>query len=65
MKIMQKLGDIVVFKQGNTAFGHVGFFKSQTDDTVTILGGNQDNKVSTKEFRKNGTLYQLIAYRRP
>jgi uncharacterized protein (TIGR02594 family) len=37
-----KPGDIAVFQSRNSpSHGHVGFFSSQTDDYVTVLGGNQ------------------------
>lgn len=41
-----QLGDIAVFRrldeQGrDTGFGHIGFFVSETDGRITVLGGNQ------------------------
>jgi uncharacterized protein (TIGR02594 family) len=43
-------GDIVVFtskykKEADAGRGHVGLFLSRTDRSITVLGGNQKNKV--------------------
>lgn len=57
-----KLGDIVVLKRGNSSWqGHVGYYISQEDNKLLILGGNQSNKVCYKYYDKN----DLLAYRRP
>ena len=55
------LGDIVVLWRVSptSGFGHVGFFISETADTIFILAGNQDNQVNIKEFPKT----KLLGYR--
>lgn len=64
-----KEGDIVVFRRHSptSSGGHVGFFISQTDDKVRVLGGNQGNTISIAYFPKNGdangTHYELAAIR--
>ena len=49
-----KLGDLVVLwriqKQG--AYGHVGFYISETENTIFILAGNQTNGVNIQEHSK-------------
>jgi len=56
-------GDIVVLKPqvaGDT--GHVGFFSGfNGDGSVNVLGGNQNDSVSIKNFAAN----QVVGYRRP
>jgi len=53
--------DIVVLSRtSNPAQGHVGFFFSYTPDTVSILGGNQGNKVSHDVFPAS----RVVAIRR-
>ena len=55
-------GDIVVFKRGTGASGHVTFFVSDHDkDHIEVLGGNQSDKVCIKLYRKDS----LLGYRRP
>lgn len=56
------LGDVVVLwrMRPDSWFGHVGFFVRETATTVFILGGNQDNSVSIKEFPKS----RVLGYRR-
>lgn len=51
-------GDIVILKRGgNSAQGHVGFFKGFADNgDVRVLGGNQSNGVNTQTFRKEDVL---------
>ena len=66
-------GDIVVFRRrsgsarGPVVGGHVGFFLSQTDDAVRLLGGNQGNRISIASFPKDGMMtfhYRLLSIRR-
>lgn len=63
-------GDIVVFRRtGNGANGgHVAFFQSMTDTTITCLGGNQGDRVSVSSYPKNGPKgayqYRLLSIRR-
>lgn len=52
-------GDIMVFERGNDpSKGHVGFYAGpgDTPGTVKLLAGNQDNKVSVKEYPTDGLL---------
>ena len=56
------LGDIVVFWRisPNSAYGHVGFYVTETKDSILVLGGNQANAVNCRAFPKS----QLLGYRR-
>jgi uncharacterized protein (TIGR02594 family) len=55
-------GDIVVFKRGNSSWeGHVGYYMSQDENGILVLGGNQSNKVCYKYYPKAS----LLGYRRP
>lgn len=57
-----KLGDIVVFKRGNSSWeGHVSYFVSKDKEGILVLGGNQSNKVCYKYYPEES----LLAYRRP
>lgn len=66
-----KVGDIVVFQNTDASaaqgFGHVGFFISQTETNVTVLGGNQGKsgkgQVNETTFAKAGAKLQLHSYR--
>lgn len=68
-------GDLAVFKRrkgssnGEVIGGHVGFFLEETGDYIRLLGGNQGNAVSVKNYPKNGVLtgthYKLLSIRRP
>lgn len=51
-------GDIVILKRGgNSAQGHVGFFKGFTDGgDVRVLGGNQSNGVNTQTYNREDVL---------
>jgi len=63
-------GDIVVFsRHGPTQDGgHVGFYLSQDDNSIQVLGGNQGNRVSIARYPKDGMLgstrYRLLSIRR-
>lgn len=61
--LIPAFGCVTVLSRGdNPASGHVGFYVgSTTSDTIRILGGNQDNKVSIKNFPKS----RVLAYRWP
>jgi len=48
-------GEIVVLSRG-TSSGHVGFYTDSTDETVTLLGGNQNNQVCEAEFSQSRIL---------
>lgn len=53
-----KLGDITVLwrESPNTWKGHVGFFIRETKDWIYMLGGNQNNQVNIRAYRKNRVL---------
>ena len=56
-------GDIAVFERGDETWqGHVGFYvgPSEKEGFVRILGGNQNNKVSIKDF----PVSKLLSFRR-
>ena len=57
-----EIGDIVVLwrESQNSWKGHVGFFISQTESDIFILGGNQNNQVNIKPYPK----YRFLDYRR-
>lgn len=57
-----KLGDVVVFWRENKESwkGHVGFYISETNTHIYVLGGNQKNSVCIMAYPK----YRLIQYRR-
>lgn len=55
-----KEGDIVVFSRGKNS-GHVGFFVKRDLLTVTVLGGNQDNRVNYKKYLRA----RVLGYRIP
>jgi uncharacterized protein (TIGR02594 family) len=55
-------GAVCILPRGNDpASGHVGFVVGWTDTTVSLLGGNQGNRVSVQEFQRE----QVLAYRWP
>ncbi len=56
-------GCIVVLWPGNPNSwqGHVGFFVSQDDRYVTLLGGNQGDAVTISRYARN----RVLAYRMP
>ncbi len=57
-----KLGDIVVFKRGNSSWeGHVGYFMLEDSNGILVLGGNQSNKVCYKYYPEAS----LLGFRRP
>lgn len=53
-----ELGCICVFTRNETS-GHVGFYHSENDNSVFVLGGNQDNQVKVKPYPKAN----LLGYR--
>jgi len=65
-----KEGDVVVFHRDGPSGsgGHVGFWISQSDDKIRVLGGNQGNTISIANFPKDGmigqTRYRLASIRR-
>ena len=66
-------GDVVVFRRtgaaGDRGFGHVGFFLSENDTTVNVLGGNQrggegsTGAVVARNYLKAGSYLTLHSYR--
>ena len=62
-------GDIVVFSRTNDGVsGHVGFFVADLGDVISVLGGNQSNRVKISNYPKDGVLgttpYKLLTIRR-
>lgn len=57
-----QLGDIVVlWRESKQSWkGHVGFYISEDDNNVNLLGGNQGNRVCILPFNK----YRVLQYRR-
>lgn len=57
-------GDIAVLwrESPNSWKGHVGFVMNQTESSVFLLGGNQDNSVSIKEYPKSRVLSYRVPY---
>lgn len=53
-----EVGCICVFTRG-VASGHVGFYSHEDDLNIFVLGGNQDNQVKVKPYKKS----DLLAYR--
>lgn len=55
-------GCIVVLSRGSDpAAGHVGFYVGKRDGLVTVLGGNQGNRVSVQDFPAG----QVLGFRWP
>lgn len=55
-------GCIVVLSRGSVSWqGHVGFFVGFKGQDLLILGGNQDDSVSIKKYKRN----KVLAYRMP
>ena len=56
-----EMGDLAIFWRGskNASTGHVGFFIGEFNDSIYVLGGNQNNEVNISLFPK----YQLLGYR--
>jgi uncharacterized protein (TIGR02594 family) len=61
-------GDIVAFQRGSGDGGHVGFFISQSETHIQVLGGNQQNAINVSSFPidgvSGGTHYKLLSIRR-
>lgn len=62
-KDQPKDGDICVFWRNkiDSWEGHVGFYVGENDKNIYVLGGNQGNEVSIKEYPKS----RLLDIRRP
>lgn len=51
------VGCVVILSRGtNHLQGHVGFFWQEDDATVTVLGGNQNNRVCFKKYPRENVL---------
>ncbi len=50
-----RLGAICVFRRGETG-GHVGFYVSETEDSIQVLGGNQADSVTISPFKKKNLI---------
>lgn len=57
-----RIGDVVVFwRESQKSWkGHVGFYISENEHNIFVLGGNQGNKVQISEYPKN----RLLSIRR-
>lgn len=56
------LGCLVVLTRGNsTETGHVGFYVGESPGFISMLGGNQSNRVCVQDFPK----VMVIGYRMP
>ena len=53
-----RLGAVLVFWRGSPTSwkGHVGFYNGETENTYSVLGGNQSNRVSITEISKDRLL---------
>lgn len=57
-----RLGDIVVFSRGKF-FGHVGYYISEDEKNILVLGGNQSNKVCYKYYPKSRLIgHRIVTY---
>lgn len=60
-------GDIVVFERVGKG-GHVGFYREDQKDRISVLGGNQSDAVKVSSYPKDGQLgnfhYKLRSIRR-
>jgi len=54
-------GCVVVLKRGDPPKGHVGFFLEKDGSKIVLLGGNQGDAVSVREFDEGN----LLSYRWP
>ncbi len=63
-------GDIVVFSRKGRGVngGHVGFLKTDFGSSLSVLGGNQSNRIRFQNYPKDGKLggfdYTLLSVRR-
>lgn len=57
-----EIGDIVIFKRGNSSWqGHVAFLVKDLGTYIEVLGGNQSDSVSIDRYRST----DLLGIRRP
>lgn len=58
-----RTGDIVVFSRNGG--GHVGFYNgTKTSTTISVLGGNQSDRLKATIYKINSTTMPLVAIRR-
>jgi uncharacterized protein (TIGR02594 family) len=69
-------GDIAVFKRrsggprGEVMGGHVAFWTADLGNRISVLGGNQSNRIKISQYPKNGVMagtnlfYELLSIRR-
>ena len=57
-----EVGDVVIFwrVKKDSWYGHVGFYISEDEHYIYVLGGNQSNMVNISPYPK----YRLLGYRR-
>ena len=48
--------DVVILARGEPPQGHVGFFAGSSPTMISVLGGNQGNKVSIQEYARDRLL---------
>lgn len=54
-----QFGDLVVFSWDATS-GHIGFYVNEAPGGVRVLGGNQDDEVNIKTYKKD----KIVSYRK-
>ena len=60
-----QVGDLVIFTSKKSNFhGHIGFYVTEEDDKILVLGGNQGGAVSYQWFKKDGKVLKFNQYRR-
>ena len=62
MAIFPEVGDIVVLWRGSPTSwkGHIGFYVGGNAKLISMLGGNQSNRVSVREY----PVSRVLSYRR-
>lgn len=55
------VGCIVIFKRDEPPSGHVAFYVSENENNIKVLGGNQGNRVSINDYKKD----RLLGFRVP
>lgn len=55
----EAFGDILIFQRPEG--GHIGFYAGETENTFSVLGGNQSNAVTLTNIHKN----RMVACLRP
>ena len=52
-------GDLVIFSWDATS-GHIGFYVNEAPGGIRVLGGNQDDEVNIKVYKKD----KIVSYRK-